>query len=196
MIKVGLTGGIGSGKSFVSLIFKEFNIPIYNSDIEAKKLYYRDDVKSEMLKYFGNEVYVSSGEIDKKYLSKLIFSDKKALYKVNEIIHPLVKEHFSAWLKIHYDSAYIIKEAAILFESGAYKQLDKVVVVIAPEELRMRRVLARDNIDKKQIKEKILSQMAESEMIKRSDFVIINDEKNALLPQINKLHQLFSKQNI
>ncbi len=196
MIKVGLTGGIGSGKSYVSLIFKEFNIPIYNSDIEAKKLYYRDDVKSEMLKYFGNEVYVSSGEIDKKYLSKLIFSDKKALYKVNEIIHPLVKEHFSAWSKIHYDSAYIIKEAAILFESGAYKQLDKVVVVIAPEELRMRRVLARDNIDKKQIKEKMLSQMAESEMIKRSDFVIINDEKNALLPQINKLHQLFSKQNI
>jgi len=196
MIKVGLTGGIGSGKSFVSLIFKEFNIPVYNSDLEAKKLYYRDDVKSEMLKYFGKEVYISSGEINRVYLSKLIFSDKKALNKVNEIVHPRVKEHFSDWLKDHNNYDYIIKETAILFESGAYKQMDKTVVVIAPSDLRMSRVLARDKIDESLINEKMLSQMAESEMIKRSDFIIINDEKHALLPQVDELHQLFSNQNM
>ncbi len=191
MIKIGLTGGIGTGKSYVSLIFEAMNVPVYNSDIEAKKLYYRDDVKLEMKNTFGKQVYFSSEEINKEYLSKLIFKDKDALKKVNSIIHPRVKAHFSEWLKKHSKSPYIIKETAILFESGAYQQVDKVVVVTAPEKIRIQRVQQRDNISETLIKKKIANQMTQSELIKKSDFVIINDEKQALLPQIDKLHQLF-----
>lgn len=191
MIKVGLTGGIGSGKSYVSLIFKAFNIPVYNSDMEAKKLYYLDEVKSEMIDSFGKLVYLTTGEINKEYLSKLIFRDKKALNKVNAIIHPRVKSHFSEWLKIYDESPYIIKETAILFESGAYKQSDKVIVVTAPKKLRISRVLARDSIAEVLVKKKMANQIAQSEMVKMSDFIIVNDEKQALLPQVEKLHQIF-----
>ena len=191
MIKVGLTGGIGSGKSYVSLIFKAFDVPVYDSDLEAKKLYYFDDVKSEMVSSFGKQVYLSSGEINKAFLSKLIFYNKKALNKVNAIIHPRVKSHFSDWLKNHDESPYIIKETAIIFESRANEQLDKVIVVTAPEELRLQRVLARDNNDETLVKGKMDNQMAQSEMMKRSDFVIVNDQKQALLPQVEKLHHLF-----
>ncbi|MEN8120639.1 MAG: dephospho-CoA kinase [Bacteroidota bacterium] len=191
MIKVGLTGGIGSGKSYVSLIFKALNVPVYDSDFEAKKLYFLDDVKSEMVNSFGKQVYLSNGQINKVFLSKLIFNNKKALNKVNAIIHPRVKSHFSEWLKNYDESPYIIKEAAILFESGAYEQLDKVMVVTAPEELRLSRVLARDSIDETLVKGKMDNQMAQSEMVKRSDFVIVNDQKQALLPQVDKLHQIF-----
>ncbi|OQY05083.1 MAG: dephospho-CoA kinase [Bacteroidetes bacterium 4572_117] len=188
MIKIGLTGGIGSGKSYVSSIFEALGIPVYNSDIEAKKLYYLDDVKSEMVDFFGKQVYFDSGEINKELLAKLVFSNKKALNKINEIIHPRVKTHFSEWLLSHHAVKYIVKEAAILFESGAYKQTDKIIVVTAPEELRIKRVLAREKIHESLIRKKIANQMAQSEMVARSCFVIINDEKHALLPQVDKIH--------
>ncbi len=191
MIKVGLTGGIGTGKSYVSLIFKAFNIPVYNSDIEAKKLYYLNDVQLEMEAAFGKQVYLSTREINKEYLSKLIFKDKNALKKVNSIIHPRVKSHFSEWLNAYNKAPYIIKETAILFESGAYKQTDKNIVVTAPEKIRLQRVQKRDRISETLIKKKMANQMSQSELIKRSDFVIINDEKQALLPQINNIHQIF-----
>jgi len=193
MIKVGLTGGIGSGKSYVAAIFKAFNVPVYNSDIEAKKLYYLDEVKYEMLNSFGKQVYLSTGELNKEFLSELIFTDKRALDTINSIIHPRVKSHFSDWLEIYESSPYAIQEAAILFESGAYKQSDMVIVVTAPIELRILRVLTRDNINETMIKRKINNQMAQSEMVRKSNFVIINDEKQALLPQVEKLHQFFLK---
>ncbi len=195
MIKVGLTGGIGSGKSYVSLIFKALNVPVYDSDIEAKKLYYLENVKSEMMSSFGKEVYLSTGEINKIFLSELIFYNKKALTKVNTIIHPRVKAHFLEWQKNNDKSPYILKETAIIFESGAYKQLDKVIVVTAPEELRLQRVLSRDKIDETMVKGKMDNQMAQSEMVKRSDFVIVNDQKQALLPQIDKLHHILLSLN-
>jgi len=188
MIKVGLTGGIGSGKSFVATVFSALGIPVYDSDKEAKKLYFQDDVKLSMINEFGQEVYLSSGEINKPFLSKLIFHDKKELEKVNQIIHPRVKEHFLNWLKEHDKASYVIKEAAILFESGAYKQTNKVIAVVAPEDLRVQRVMQRDGIDEALVKKKIANQMQQSELMERSDFVIVNDEKQPLLSQIIKIH--------
>lgn len=189
MIKIGLTGGIGSGKSFVSQIFAELGIPVYNSDVEAKKLYIREDVKAKMKEKFGQNVYLSNGQINKVYLANIIFNDRKALDYVNSIIHPLVKEHFEQWLNKQIDVQYIIKEAAILFESGAYKETDKIIAVTAPLELRIKRVMLRDKTDKEIILSKIEKQLPDEEIIKRSDFHIINDEQRALLPQILKIHE-------
>ena len=189
MIKIGLTGGIGSGKSFVSKIFTELGIPVYNSDMEAKKLYNREDVKAKMKEKFGQNVYLSNGQINKVYLANIIFNDSKALNYVNSIIHPLVKEHFEQWLNKQDYTQYIIKEAAILFESGAYKEMDKIIAVTAPIELRIKRLMMRDKTDKKNILNKIKKQLADEEFIKRSDFHIINDEERALLPQILKIHE-------
>jgi dephospho-CoA kinase len=141
-----------------------------------------------MINEFGQQVYLSSGEINKPFLSKLIFHDKKELEKVNQIIHPRVKEHFLRWLKEHNSASYVIKEAAILFESGAYKQTDKVISVVAPTELRVQRVMQRDGIDEALVKKKIANQMQQSELIERSDFVIVNDEKQPLLSQVIKIH--------
>jgi len=188
MIKLGLTGGIGSGKSFVATIFSTLGIPVYDSDKEAKKLYFQDNVKLLMINEFGEDVYLASGEIDKPFLSRLIFHDKKALEKVNQIIHPRVKEHFLIWLNEHSASPYVIKETAILFESGAYKQTDKVIAVVAPEELRVQRVMHRDGIDEALVNKKIANQMQQSELMERSDFVVVNDEKQPLLAQIIKIH--------
>ncbi len=189
MIKIGLTGGIGSGKSFVSKIFAELGIPVYNSDVEAKKLYIREDVNAKMKEKFGQEVYLSDGQINKVYLANIIFNDRKALDYVNSIIHPLVKEHFEQWLNKQDYAQYIIKEAAILFESGAYKEMDKIIAVTAPLELRIKRVMLRDKTDKEIVLNKIEKQLPDEEIIKRSDFHIINDEQRALLPQILKIHE-------
>ena len=196
MIKVGLTGGIGSGKSFVASVFSTLNIAVYDSDKEAKKLYFQDDVRVLMIKEFGVGVYLGSGEINKPFLAKIIFHDKNALEKVNQIIHPRVKAHFANWLKKHHKAHYIIKEAAILFESGAYKQADKVIAVVAPEQLRVDRVMKRDSADKDLVEKKIANQMQQDKLIKKSDFVIVNDEKQPLLLQILKIHNYLSALSI
>ncbi len=194
MIKVGLTGGIGSGKSYVAKIFSALGIPIYNSDLEAKKLYLRDDVRKLMILNFGNDVYLESGYINKNYLANIIFNDKNALHKVNSIIHPLVKKHFDKWLEEHKQVAYIIKEAAILFESGAFKFMDKNIVVTAPIKLRIERVIKRDKTDKETVLNKINKQLSDEELIKRCDLNIINNEK-VLLPQVLKIHKVLLQES-
>ena len=194
MIKVGLTGGIGSGKSYVANIFSALNIPVYNSDLEAKKLYLRKDVRELMIANFGKSIYLPTGNIDKIRLAKIIFNDKKALNKINSIIHPLVKEHFNQWIEEQQHALYIIKEAAILFESGAYKDMHKIIVVTAPLELRIERVIKRDYTNGEIILKKISNQLSDKELIKKSDFNIINDNK-ALLPQVLKIHKTLVKMN-
>jgi dephospho-CoA kinase len=188
MIKVGLTGGIGSGKSYVANIFSALGIPVYNSDLEAKKMYLRDDVRKLMILNFGKDVYLKSGYINKNYLAKIIFNNKNALNKVNAIIHPLVKKHFDKWLEEHKQAAYIIKEAAILFESGAFKFMDKNIVVTAPLDIRIERVIKRDKTDKETILKKINKQLPDNELIEKCDFQIINYNE-ALLPQVLKIHK-------
>ena len=188
MIVVGITGGIGSGKSIVSMIFHQLGIPVYEADTEAKKLYDLPEVISEVKSAFGSG-YFNSGGLDKKKFAELVFNDAAALKKINSIIHPYVKKNFKEWKNKHKDKPYVLKEAAILFESGTDKGCDKIIVVIAPESLRKQRVMQRDGRTEKQMEEIIRKQWTDEEKIKRSDFVIVNDETKLVLPQVLKIHE-------
>ncbi len=189
MIKIGITGGIGSGKSLISNVFKSFMIPVYDSDFEAKMLYESDYIlKQKLIQNFGSEVYLIDGSINRKYLGNIVFNDKEKLNELNQLVHPRVKLHFEKWLMNFNLCSYIIKESAILFESGAYKQVDKVIVVIAPDEIRINRVMERDSISRTSVIERIGNQLPQNELIDKSNFVIINDGKVALLPQVYSIH--------
>lgn len=195
MIKVGITGGIGSGKSVVCKIFQQLGILVYSADIEAKKLYDDDEVRQKVKTIFGDSVIDKHGKLNKKALSEIIFKDNDLREKLNAIIHPAVKEHFSKWLSLHEHEKYILKEAAILFESGTNKGLDYVITVSAPSELRIKRTMQRDGIGEEEVKRRIKTQMSEEEKIKRSDFVIVNDETQLLIPQVLKIHQLLKNKS-
>jgi len=194
MIKVGITGGIGSGKTTVCKIFELLGVPVYYADDEAKKfLDSNDEVKTGILKFFGSEVLNPEGEIDKKKLASLVFNNKEQLEKLNSIVHPAVRVNFEKWLKQHSSKKYILEEAAILFESGAYKLMDKVIVVIAPIDLKLNRAMKRDKISKEEVEQRISNQISDEEKIKRSQFVIHNDEKQLMIPQILNIHEQLMK---
>ncbi len=189
MIKAGITGGIGSGKSIVCRVFKLLGVPVYNADTGAKILSDTDvEIKNELIKLFGNDIY--NGHIlNRKLFSEIIFNDDKALKNTNKIFHHRVKEHFRMWSEPYINSPYILMEAAILFESGTYKLLDKIITVSAPEKLRISRVLSKESFNKQIINNIIKSQLTEEEKIKQSDYVIYNDNKTLILPQILEIHQ-------
>jgi len=192
MMVVGITGGIGSGKSIVSMIFHGLGIPVYEADTEAKKLYDLPEVISEVKKTFGTE-YFTAGGLDKKKFAELVFKNADALKKINSIIHPYVKKNFREWKNKFKDKPYVLKEAAILFESSTDKGCDKIIVVTAPETLRRQRVMQRDRRTEKQVDEIIRSQWKDEEKIKRADFVILNDETKLVLPQVLKIHESMIK---
>lgn len=193
MIKVGITGGIGSGKSIVCRVFQQLGVVVYRSDEEAKKLYEESTVKKQVRKLFGKHIIDGSGNIDKKKLAAIVFRDPVLLKRLNEIIHPAVKEHFRQWLASHKKEKYILKEAAILFESGTNKGLDYIITVSAPVELRIRRTMERDGVEEAVVLSRIKTQMSEDEKIKRADFVIVNDETQLIIPQVLKIHQTIVK---
>ncbi len=194
MLKVGITGGIGSGKTTVCKVFQLLGIPVYYADEEAKRLLeINDDVKTSIVKTFGNEVIDNKGLIDRKKLASLVFNNKENLEKLNNIVHPAVANHFENWLKENQSSKYILKEAAILFESNAYKMVDKVITVIAPLELKIHRAMLRDKTDRTTIEQRIKNQISDEEKIKKSQFVIKNDELQLLIPQIIDIHQQLIK---
>lgn len=193
MLKIGITGGIGSGKSIVCEAFKRLGVPVYYADDEAKIIVNSDkNIKEKLIKNYGLKIYKKDGEINKTKLSSIIFQDKNALKKVNSIVHPVVKQHFTEWLKNKEKYKYIIKEAALLFESNSYKDLDIIVTIYAPENIRIKRVMMRDKADEATIKKRMQSQYSDEEKIKKSDYVIYNDQNQLILPQILKLHKLFS----
>ena len=189
---VGITGGIGSGKSTVCNVFRVLGIPVYEADAEAKKLYDLPEVVSELKKVFGGHYFSRSGELDKRKFADLIFNDETALQKINDIIHPYVKRNFKEWKKQYRDRPYVLKEAAILFESGSYKGCDKIITVTAPDEIRINRVVQRDNRTPEQVKKIMGKQWSDSEKIKRSDFVIVNDETGSVLQQVFEIHKQLS----
>jgi len=189
MMVVGITGGIGSGKSIVCSVFNALGIPVYDADTEAKKLYEIPEVIEEVKKTFGGKFFTASGDLDKKKFAGLVFSDEVSLKKINAIIHPFVKKNFKIWKKANGGNPYMLKEAAILFESGTNKGCDKVITVTAPEALRIQRILARDNRTREQVEKIIQHQWNDAEKIKRSDFVIENDELHLVLPQVLKIHE-------
>lgn len=194
MLKIGVTGGIGSGKTTVCKLFELLGIPVYYADIESKKLLDTDMlVKERILKVFGNAVLGNSGLVNRKKLAEIVFNNKAELEKLNAILHPAVGLHLEEWMKKQ-TAPYVIKEAAILFESGSYKQVDKIITVVAPLELKIGRTMKRDNLSKEEVTQRIQHQMPDDEKIKKSDFVIVNDEQQLLIPQVIALHNQFSNQ--
>ena len=190
MMVVGITGGIGSGKSTVCEIFRLFGVPVYEADSEAKKLYELPEVIAEVRKKFGSGFFTNSGELDKKKFAELVFNDDDALKKINVIIHPYVKKKFSEWKKGYRQKPYVLKEAAILFESGSNKGCDRIITVSAPVELRLQRVVHRDGRSRDQVQKIMDSQWSDAEKASRADFVIFNDESRLVLPQVLKIHEL------
>lgn len=190
MIKIGLTGGIGSGKSTVASIFKQLGVSIYFSDTRAKFLMASDSkVIAQIEDSFGSESYVN-GQLNKTYISKKVFSDSRALKTLNSIVHPAVKNDFNLWCTTQ-KGPYIIKEAAILFESKSNIGLDKVILVSSPKDLKLSRVLKRDQTDKKSVLERMDAQWKDSEKRLLADYEIRNDEKRSLIEQVNFLHKCF-----
>ena len=192
MLKVGITGGIGCGKTTVCKVFELLGVPVYYADDEAKKLLdFDENVKKNILQTFGSSILNDTGIIDRKKLASFVFNNKEKLEKLNSIVHPAVNLHFEDWLKNYSSQKYILKEAAILFESGAYKLVDKVIAVIAPIELKINRAMQRDKITREQVMQRMSNQMKDEEIIKRSQFFIHNDEQQLLIPQIISLHNQF-----
>ena len=188
MLKVGLTGGIGSGKTTVCNVFRHLGIPVYHADIHARILSEVDgDIKKALSGLVGDDIYTESG-LNRKKLSQMIFVNRSLLQKVNEIIHPKVLEHFSKWINEHLETNYIIHEAAILFESGMNPLFDKIITVSAPEDTRISRIMKRDGVTENDVKNIIKNQWPESRKRNISDYIIINDQKQMILPQILKIH--------
>lgn len=191
-LQIGITGGIGSGKSIVCHIFRSLGVSIYDADSRAKWLMYNDvDLKKSIQAEFGSESYDSEGQVNKAHLSKA-FSDPKQLEVLNSLVHPVVGNDYLNWTTEKANEPYLIKEAALMFESGSYKLLNKVITVFTPEDLRIQRVLKRDSFrTEQQIKTIIQRQLTESEKLDLADYVIYNDESQLLITQVLKLHQQF-----
>lgn len=187
MITVGLTGGIGSGKSYLCNIFKEFGVVIYDADAMAKLLMIEDvSVISAIKRCFGDDSYGDDGCLNRSHLSKIIFSDGEKLKMLNSIVHPVVLNDFLSIVERSRDKGVgiLMMESAILIESGFYKYMDKVIIVTASEELRISRAVKRDKISKDDVKNRILAQIADCERNKYADFIINNNNNELLLPQI------------
>ncbi len=190
--KVGITGGIGSGKSTVSKLFEFLGIPVYYADDEAKKLMVEDQKLIQELKdTFGEETYID-GVLNRAYLANLVFKNEKLLAKLNSIVHPALGRHYEQWHLQQQNVPYTIKEAAILFEMGAADHMDKVITVFAPMELRISRVIDRDDVSRESVINRISKQMPDEEKVKRADFVIMNDGSQSLIAQIIEIHKVLT----
>ena len=189
MMKICITGGIGSGKSVVCNIFRQLGIPVYDADTEAKKLYNtQPEIAEKIKKEISEEVFDKKGIIDKQKLAGIVFNDETVLKKLNKIVHPYVIRDFEEWCAHHANAPYVLKEAAILFESGTDKKCDKIITVTASLELRIQRTMQRDKRTKQEVELIIDKQSGDDEKIKRSDFVIINDEQQMVIPQVLDIH--------
>jgi dephospho-CoA kinase len=194
MQKIGITGSIGSGKSIVCKIFEQLGVPIYNADERAKILMISNaEIIAKVKLLFGNESYSETGELNRKHLSDIAFNNKNLLTQLNQIVHPIVFKDFDNWLleKEQLNIKYILKEAALMFETDSYKKLDKFIVVTAPMELRISRTMQRDSILKEQVLSRMNNQLSQEEKLAKADYEIINNEQTSLIEQVFSLHQQF-----
>lgn len=181
---VGLTGGIGSGKTTVAHLFETMGCVIYNSDDKAKEVYFQPEVKNQVIELLGNEAYVNETEINKEYISKKVFSNTELLHQLNQIIHPAVKSDFILFKSKLPLGTIIIKESAILFETGIYTDLEKTILVTAPLELKIDRVKKRNSTSEEDIKKRMSAQWTDEQKAPLANFVIVNDGIKALIPQV------------
>lgn len=194
MLKVGITGGIGSGKTTCCRIFEELGVPIYYADLEAKKIMNSNKALKEKLKTaFGKEAYYRNGRLNRPFIASQVFNDKEKLELLNSIVHPILFQEAYDWFNTHDGVPYAIQEAAIMIESGSYRLMDKVILVTAPIETRIDRVMKRDRSTREQVQSRINSQMSDEEKKAHADFIIINESWNSLKPQIEKIHTLLSQ---
>lgn len=189
---IGLTGGIGSGKSTVAKYLISKGISVYIADVEAKKIMDSSEVIDEIKTYFGDAIISKRGKIKRKALAKIVFNDKEKLQKLNSIIHPKVKQHFKDWLQLHKKEQFIVKEVAILFETNGHLECDKVILVTAPTEVRLQRVIERDMVSKEEVISRMNNQMPEEEKIAQSDYVIHNINLKDTYNQVDELLKLLS----
>ncbi len=190
-LKIGITGGIGVGKSVVARIFKILGVPTYDADKEAKAIMYTNDqVRAALVDTFGKEVYHADGSLDRAWLSARVFSNETELKKLNAIVHPAVIQAGEDWADAQ-TTAYSLKEAALLFESGSYKALDYCILVSSPEDVRIQRVMARDGVTEAEVRQRMSKQMSDAEKEALADFIIYNDDEHSLIEQVMQLHQQF-----
>jgi dephospho-CoA kinase len=188
--KIGLTGGIGSGKSYVAKIFEALEVPVFYADSEAKKILNQPHVITEVEQVLKTNILdVESGLPDRKKIASIVFNAPEKLKLLNQIIHPKVEQNFILWCQSKKFKKYVIKEAAILFESGSYKNLDGVICVVAPIEVRIKRVAQRDQTTEEEIRRRIDQQMKDEERISKSNWIINNPENSAILAQVIDIHQ-------
>jgi dephospho-CoA kinase len=192
LLKIGLTGGIGSGKTTVAAIFEVLNIPVYYADVASKRLMVEnEELKSLIAKHFGEEAYIND-DLNRKSLSEQVFTDSKKLRLLNSLVHPVTIKDAADWMEMQ-TAPYMLKEAALIFESGSNKYLDFVIGVDSPRELRIQRAVDRDKVSVKDVEDRMSRQMDEDEKMRLCDFVIVNDEKQMLIPQVVSLHEKFLK---
>jgi len=184
---VGLTGGIGSGKSTVAAIFRELEVPVYDSDTEAKLLMNNSEtIRKKIIQLLGTEAY-HEAELNRSYIAKKVFSDTNLLQKLNEIVHPEVKKHFKAW-NLNQNSKYVIQESALIFENKSATNYDKIILVTAPLDTRIQRVVKRDKSSENSVLKRIENQLPDSEKIDLADFIIENIDLKTTVESIKKIH--------
>lgn len=192
MLKVGITGNIGSGKTTVSKIFEVLGIPVFYADDAAKNVMVNDPVLIDAIKgTFGKISYFDDGTLNRKHIAAIVFNNEAELDKLNAIVHPATFRAFDNWLPKHQNAPYILKEAALLFESNSYKMCDKTIMVAAPLEMRIKRVMLRDGLPEEEILKREARQFTEEKKLKLADYSINNNEKELVIPQVLRLHELF-----
>ncbi len=190
---IGLTGGIGSGKSTVASYIASKGIPVYIADEEAKKLMDSKQISTKIQAIFSENILTIDGTLDRKKIAAIVFNSPEKLSKLNAIVHPEVKKHFRNWLNLHKKAPFIIKEVAILFETGGNLSCDKVILVTAPEEIRIQRAMKRDNVDRDSVLKRIQNQLPEEEKISKSDFVVHNIDLQNTFIEIDQILKILAK---
>ena len=191
MLKVGITGGIGVGKTVVARMFQLLGVPVYDSDARAKWVMRHDNVlKAELIDAYGPRAFTEQGELDRTYIASVVFNNPERLQQLNSLVHPHVRNDFTNWIRQHSDKPYIMKEAALMYESEAWKQVDKMIAVYAPMEVRIKRLLLRDrHRTEADIKSIISKQLSEEEKMARADYIVTNDDQQMVIPQVLALHE-------
>jgi dephospho-CoA kinase len=195
MLKIGLTGGIGSGKTTVAKVFEVLGIPVYYADEAAKELMHTNELlKQQLILHFGKETYLEGGQLNRKHLSSIVFNNKEKLELLNSLVHPATIADAKEWFSKQ-QAPYVIKEAALLFESGTAEGLDYIIGVTAPTALRIKRVMERDGVTAEEVKRRMTNQVDEVIKMKLCDFVVHNNEQELLLPQALALHNELIKRS-